>query len=54
MTLKGLLQNFAEKITGKRCEQCKHHNGALCNNPDMFAYKKCINCIFPRGFEKKE
>lgn len=53
MTFKCLLQSIVEKITGKRCEQCKYNNGFLCKHPDPSVNEKCRNCIFPFGFERR-
>jgi hypothetical protein len=51
MSLKHKFQRLAESITGKRCENCKHHKGCFCNSVKN---QKCANSIFPIGWEKKE
>ena len=53
MSIKCLLQNVVERITGKRCERCKYNNGILCNHPNVEISEKCRNRIFPYGFEPK-
>jgi|GEM_PF-6413087 len=49
--LKYKLQRLIETITGKRCKNCKHHNGCFC---DSVKKDKCSNSIFPVGWEKKK
>ena len=53
MNIKYFLQQVAERIAGKRCEQCKYNGGLLCNHPNAVVNEKCRNCIFPCGFEPK-
>jgi hypothetical protein len=54
MKIRNMLQAAAEKITGRRCDTCKHNKGVLCVCPDYDKSKRCREGVFPVGYEKKE
>lgn len=51
MSIKRKLQIVVEFLTNRKCEECKHNKGFLCDSPKG---KKCVSNIFPIGYERKE
>ena len=47
MTLKSFLQMVVERITKRRCEDCRYNKGFFCEHPSKNINEKCRNCIFP-------
>ena len=47
--LKDKLQILAEKVSGKKCENCKHYNNGICHSKNQ---KQCCERVFPVGWEK--
>lgn len=48
-----LLRDIVEIITGKDCYKCKHCiDDISCDN--LQRYMKCVNSIYPNGFERRD
>lgn len=50
--IKYRIQILLEFIFNKRCKNCKYFNVIFCTRRDSKG-DKCINGLFPIGFEKK-
>lgn len=51
MNIKIKLKTAFEFLANRRCENCKHNRGFICDSPKG---EKCVSSIFPVGYEKKE
>lgn len=53
MSIKYLLTQAAEKITGRKCTRCRHNCGGYCTHPSDRMYKKCWQSLTRPGFVKR-
>ena len=53
MTLKKIIADIVEALTGRSCKKCEHYAKGSCWHPDFETRDKCITSIRPVGFKRK-
>ena len=53
MSIKSTLTKAAEKITGRKCNRCRHNCKGRCAHPDGRMFMRCWQSITRPGFEKR-
>lgn len=53
MSIKCILTQAAEKITGRKCSSCKYNRGGRCCHPNGAMFMRCWQSITRPGFTGK-